>query len=81
MDRSEVTLLTLIDLSRCFDTVDPKMLITKLQQLQISTGWIQSYLEEHTQRVRIGQTLSSPKNITIGTVSGFLSRNTALHVR
>ena len=70
MDRSEVTLLTLIDLSRCFDTVDHKMLITKLQQLQISTGWIQSYLEGHTQRVRIGQTLSSPKNITIGTFQG-----------
>ena len=70
MDRSEMTLLTLIDLSRCFDVVDHKMLITKLQQLQISTGWIQSYLEGHTQRVRVEKTLSEPQNITIGTFQG-----------
>ena len=70
MDRSELTLLTLIDLSRCFDVVDHKMLVTKLQQLQISTGWIQSYLEGHTQRVRVDKSLSEPQNITIGTFQG-----------
>ena len=70
MDKSEVTLLTLIDLSRCFDVVDHNMLITKLQQLQISTGWIQSYLEGHTQRVRIGQTLSESRDITVGIFQG-----------
>ena len=70
MDRSEVTLLALIDLSRCFDVVDHAALLTSLQQLQISTGWIESYLAGHTQRVRVGDTLSSPHAIDIGTFQG-----------
>ena len=70
MDRSEVTLLTLLDLSRCFDVIDHNMLLTKLQRLQISTGWFKSYLEGHTQRVRVGQTLSNSQHITVGTFQG-----------
>ena len=78
MDRSDVTLLTLIDLSRCFDVVDHAMLVNKLQQLQISTGWIQSYLEGHTQSVRLGQDVSKPQKNHYRHVSGVLSRSTAL---
>ena len=70
MDRSEVTILTLIDLSRCFDVIDHSNLIEKLQQLQISTGWLQSYLGGHTQRVRVGDSLSAPLDISIGTFQG-----------
>ena len=70
MDRSEVTLLALIDLSRCFDVVDHAALLTSLQQLQISTGWIESYLAGHTQRVRVGDTLSDTHAIDIGTFQG-----------
>ena len=70
MDRSELTILTLIDLSRCFDVIDHTNLLTKLQQLQISTGWLKSYLEGHTQRVRVGDALSAPLNISIGTFQG-----------
>ena len=47
MDNSEITLLALIDLSRCFDVVDHATLLTSLKQLQISTGWIRSYLTGH----------------------------------
>ena len=70
MDRSEVTLLALIDLSRCFDVVDHAALLTSLQQLQISTGWIESYLAGHTQCVRVGDTLSDTHAIDIGTFQG-----------
>lgn len=70
MDHSEVTLLTLIDLSRCFDVVDHATLLTSLEQLQISTGWISSYLAGHTQRVRVGDRLSEPLPINIGTFQG-----------
>ena len=70
MDRSEVTILTLIDLSRCFDVIDHGNLLTKLQQLQISTGWLESYLGGHTQRVRVGDSLSAPLDISIGTFQG-----------
>ena len=62
--------MTLIDLSRCFDVIDHSTLISKLQQLQISTGWFESYLKGHTQRVKSGGTLSGPQNITIGTFQG-----------
>ena len=70
MDQSEITLLTLIDLSRCFDVVDHSALLTKLRLLNISTGWLESYLEGHTQCVRVGDTLSSPRHIGIGTFQG-----------
>ena len=70
MDQSEITLLALIDLSRCFDVVDHAALLTSLQQLQISTGWIESYLTGHTQRVRLGDSLSDPRAIDVGTFQG-----------
>ena len=67
MDHTQITLLTLIDLSRCFDVVDHATLLSSLKQLQISTGWLQSYLTGHTQRVRVGNILSDPRTIDIGT--------------
>ena len=70
MDRSEVSLLTLIDLSRCFDVISHDMLLTKLELLRISTGWFRNYLSEHEQRVRIGNTLSESLPIQIGTFQG-----------
>ena len=62
--------MTLIDLSRCFDVIDHSNLLMKLQQLQISPGWFQSFLEGHTQRVRVGDSLSAPQSISIGTFQG-----------
>ena len=70
MNHSEISLLTLIDLSRCFDVVDHDKLLEKLQLYQISTGWFRSYLEGHIQRVKIGDILSDPLPITIGTFQG-----------
>ena len=70
MNHSEISLLTLIDLSRCFDVVDHVKLLEKLQLYQISTGWFRSYLEGHIQRVKIGEYLSDPLPITIGTFQG-----------
>ena len=46
------------------------MVLTSLEQLQISTGWIRSYLTGHTQRVRVGDILSEPLAIDIGTFQG-----------
>ena len=55
MDRSEVSLVPLIDLSRCFDVIVHQMLLQKLQLHQISTGWFRIYLSGHIQKVRIGE--------------------------
>ena len=67
---SEITLFTLIDLSRCFDVVDHEILLNKLNLYQISAGWFRSYLDGHMQRVKIGESLSDPQPITIGTFQG-----------
>lgn len=67
MDQSEIILLALIDLRRCVDVVDHTTQIRSLEQLQISTGWIKSYLTGHTQQVRVGETLSQSRAIDIGT--------------
>ena len=70
MDRGEVSLMTLLDLSRCFDVIDHKMLLEKLRQLKVSTGCLESYLQGHVQRVRVNGTTSEPRDITIGTFQG-----------
>ena len=67
MNDSEVTLLSVIDLSRCFDVINHKSLLQKLALYQISTGWFRSYLTGHVQRTKIGKRLSDPLPITIGT--------------
>ena len=51
MDRYHITLLTLPDLSLCFDVTDHDTLLEKLQLTIISTGWFKSYLEGHVQQV------------------------------
>ena len=50
-DRGEISLLCLIDLSKCFDVIDHSILLTKLQQHGIDTSWFASYLFGHTQSV------------------------------
>ena len=70
MDRSEITLLTLIDLSRCFDVIDHKTLLNKLKLLQICPEWFESYLSGHVQQVKLGEKLSDPLPIKIGTFQG-----------
>ena len=70
MDRAEISLLTLVDLSRCFDVVSHETLLSKLELLQISTGWFRSYLTEHEQRVRVGDKLSESLPIQIGCFQG-----------
>ena len=70
MNDSEVTLLTMLDLSRCFDVIDHEELLKKLALYQVRTGWFRSYLTGHVQRTRIGEHLSDPMPITIGTFQG-----------
>ena len=70
MDRSHITLLTLLDLSRCFDVIDHDTLLEKLQLMGISTGWFKSYLEGHVQQVKVGDVYSKPLPINSGTFQG-----------
>ena len=50
-DRQELTLLCLLDLSKCFDVIDHAKLLSKLQTYSIDPTWFSSYLCDHTQSV------------------------------
>ena len=57
-DRGALTLLCLIDLSKCFDVIDHSKLLTKLQQHGVDAEWFRSYLTDHTQSVSITDPVS-----------------------
>ena len=65
----ECVILVLLDLSAAFDTVDHHILITRLKHRFGITGkalgWIQSYLSERTQFVKIGTERSSSRNLIV----------------
>ena len=57
-DRGDLTLLCLIDLSKCFDVIDHSKLLTKLQQHGVDAEWFRSYLSDHTQSVSVTDPVS-----------------------
>ena len=75
MDRTHLSLLCLLDLSKCFDTIPHSLLLIKLQQYNIDTSWFSSYLHGHTQSVSISsptgaRVVSSPLPNTMGVFQG-----------
>jgi len=72
VDSCDLAMLTLLDLSAAFDTVDH---VTLLHRLEMSYGlcgsvhrWFRSYLDGHSQFVRSGTTSSRP-TLLLGGVS------------
>jgi hypothetical protein len=67
------TAVCLLDISKCFDTIDHKILLNKLQQYgicDVEHKWFNSYLNERSQVVYCNNTLSQPRDITIGVPQG-----------
>ena len=60
-DRGDLTLLCLIDLSKCFDIIDHSKLLTMLQQHGVDAEWFRAYLSNHTQSVSITDPISGRK--------------------
>lgn len=61
-DQRKLTILTLLDFSKAFDTVDIDILICKLKRLNCSgsvISWFDSYLRERQQCVLVGDRFSS----------------------
>ena len=52
-DRGEISILCLLDLSKCFDVIDHELLIQKLMLHGIETSWFAAYLRGHTQSVSL----------------------------
>ena len=77
MDQREVTVLCLLDCSRCFDCIPHSSLLRKLELYGVDTRWFRSYLANHYQRVQLhstgpsrAHTLSQPLLNPIGTYQG-----------
>ena len=70
IDENKITLLTLCDLSKAFDSVNHKILLKKLIDHHIDTFWFEDYLSYRTQSVRIGKTISSKLNVPFGVPQG-----------
>lgn len=73
LERNSVTVSLYLDISKAFDTVDHSILLDKLQKYGFRgtiLHWFSSYLSNRNQRVRIGDSLSSPQNISSGVPQG-----------
>ena len=73
LDDGDVSLLTLLDLSAAFDTIDT-ILLQRLEHLYGISGtplnWFRSYLSNRTQTVIINNKLSQPSMLNFGIPQG-----------
>ncbi len=65
IDRKNISLVTLCDLSKAFDSVNHKML-KKFRMLRIDSFWFHSYLLNITQSVRICKHFSKKLDVAYG---------------
>jgi hypothetical protein len=74
VDNQGGAVLVLLDLSAAFDTIDHQVLLMTLRHCIGVSGsalsWFSSYLVDRQQSVRIGGTLSSPKQLPYGVPQG-----------
>jgi len=70
IDSGHISLLILLDLSKAFDSINHKLLLEKLRNLQIDTFWFENYLLDRTQSVRVNNSMSTKKEIKFGVPQG-----------
>ena len=70
IDKHKISLITLCDLSKAFDSVSHDILIKKFSNLNIDSYWFHSYLGGRTQSVRLGNYMSEKCNIAYGVPQG-----------
>ena len=73
-DRGDGILVVLLDLSAAFDTLDYHILLDRLKHTCGLTDkvhqWLASYLDGRTQQVKVGESLSKPKQLIMGVPQG-----------
>ena len=70
-DNGDISLLCLIDLSKCFDVIDHDLLLRKLRLHAVDTAWFEAYLHGHTQSVKLSDTcISKPLANKMGVFQG-----------
>ena len=70
MNNKRISLLTLCDLSKAFDSVSHTILIDKLKMAAIDAFWFQDYLSNRSQSVRLNNTVSKQASIMYGVPQG-----------
>ena len=70
MDNKRLSLITLCDLSKAFDSVSHEILINKCLQLRIDSFWFEDYLANRTQATRVDMNISSITKVTFGVPQG-----------
>ena len=73
IDNNEYTIGIFVDLSKAFDTVDHKILISKLNHYGIRGTplmWFKDYLSDRKQTVKFNETVSSKMTVTCGVPQG-----------
>jgi hypothetical protein len=73
LDKKTYSCGVFVDLEKAFDTVNHKILIAKLEHIGIrgvANQWIESYLKNRTQSVKLNGFSSQSKNISCGVPQG-----------
>ncbi len=70
MDKRKISLLTLCDLSKAFDSVNHQVLLRKCLDIKVDFFWFRSYLQNRTQYVRKKSVTSSKKEVGYGVPQG-----------
>ena len=70
IDSNKISLLSLLDLSKAFDSVNHEFLLKKMQVLYIDRFWFEDYLSNRTQSVKMDNHISSKIKIDFGVPQG-----------
>ena len=70
MDNKKISLLTLCDLSKAFDSVNHKTLLHKCSLLKIDEFWFTNYLQDRSMSVRLENDISKKNKVGYGVPQG-----------
>ena len=70
MDNRKISLLTLCDLSKAFDSVKHEFIIKKCNALGISSFWFEDYLSNRSQSVQLDRYISDKEFLSFGVPQG-----------
>ena len=70
IDSKKISLITLCDLSKAFDSVSHTILLEKMLNIGIDRFWFENYLKDRTQAVKVKGHVSSKQDVTYGVPQG-----------